>query len=91
MIRQNYRETLGAMVLVASLFCLIQGGAAQDATKLVQDPQIEAALRQVSAQGIEENIKKLVRFGTRLTLSAQDPESIAKGHGIGAARDWISA
>jgi hypothetical protein len=91
MIRQNYTQTLGALVLVASIFCSIQGGAAQDATKLVQDKQIEAALRQVSAQRIQENITKLVSFGTRLTLSAQDPESIAKGHGIGAARDWIKS
>jgi hypothetical protein len=55
------------------------------------DPQIAAALRQVSAQRIQTNIEKLVGFGTRLTLSAQDPASIAAGHGIGAAREWINA
>ncbi len=55
------------------------------------DPQIAAALRQVSAQRIQANIEKLVSFGTRLTLSAQDPASIAAGHGIGAAREWIKA
>ena len=55
------------------------------------DPQIAAALRQVSAQRIQTNIEKLVGFGTRLTLSAQDPASIAAGHGIGAAREWIKA
>src|SRR5207253_6172152 len=27
----------------------------------------------------------------RLTLSAQDPASIAAGHGIGAAREWIKS
>jgi Zn-dependent M28 family amino/carboxypeptidase len=32
-----------------------------------------------------------VSFGTRLTLSAQDPASIAAGHGIGAAREWIKS
>ena len=31
----------------------------------------------------------LVGFGTRSTLSAQDPQSIAAGHGIGAASEWI--
>jgi hypothetical protein len=53
------------------------------------DPQIAAALADISAQRIQANIEKLVSFQTRLTLSAQDPDSIKAGHGIGAARDWI--
>ena len=53
------------------------------------DSRIPAALMQVSAQRIQANIEKLVSFHTRLTLSAQDPESIKSGHGIGAAREWI--
>lgn len=55
------------------------------------DPQIATALQSVSAQRIQVDIEKLVRFGTRLTLSAQDPASIASGHGIGAAREWIKS
>ncbi len=55
------------------------------------DPQITAALADVSAQRIQANIEKLVSFQTRLTLSAQDPDSIKAGHGIGAAREWIKA
>ncbi len=55
------------------------------------DPQIAAALQEVSAQRIRANVEKLVGFGTRSTLSAQDPASIAAGHGIGAAREWIKA
>ena len=55
------------------------------------DASIVAALRQVSAEHIRANIGKLVSFGTRATISAQDPESIAAGRGIGAARDWIKA
>jgi hypothetical protein len=55
------------------------------------DPQIAAALGQISAQRIQANIEKLVSFGTRLTLSAQDPASIASGKGIGAAREWIKS
>jgi Zn-dependent M28 family amino/carboxypeptidase len=57
----------------------------------VADPQIAAALQDVSAQRIEANIEKLVSFGTRLTLSAQDPASITAGRGIGAAREWIKS
>ena len=55
------------------------------------DPEIVAALRQVSAQRIQANIEKLVSFGTRSTLSAQDGASIAAGRGIGAAREWIKS
>ena len=64
----------------------------QDATRAGQaDPAIAAALQQVSARQIQSNIEKLVSFQTRLTLSAQDPQSIAAGHGIGAAREWIKS
>ena len=56
---------------------------------LPADSTITAALMQVSAQRIQANIEKLVSFQTRLTLSAQDPESIKGGHGIGAAREWL--
>ncbi|HYL13018.1 MAG TPA: M28 family metallopeptidase [Terriglobales bacterium] len=57
----------------------------------VADPQIVATLQDVSAQRIQADIEKLVIFGTRLTLSAQDPASIAAGRGIGAAREWIKS
>ena len=77
--RQNPKLTLSLLALVAVTIALTQNGEAQDATKMVQDRQIAAALQQVSAQHIQENIAKLVGFGTRLTLSAQDPESVAKG------------
>src|SRR2546428_7874140 len=59
--------------------------------KLPADPKIAAALKEISPQQIQGTIEKLVSFGTRLTLSAQDPGSIAGGHGIGAARKWIKS
>ena len=65
--------------------------APEMADPTMADPQIAAALRQISAQRIQANIEKLVSFGTRLTISAQDPASIAAGHGIGAAREWIKS
>lgn len=58
---------------------------------LPADPKIAAVLKQVSARRIQANIEKLVSFQTRSTLSAQDPDSIASGHGIGAAREWIKS
>ena len=89
--RRVRRWMLFTMVVVAAAKGLTQDGIAQDAPKLVQDSQIAAALSQISAQRIQADIEKLVSFGTRLTLSAQDPSSIAAGHGIGAAREWIKS
>jgi hypothetical protein len=55
------------------------------------DARISAALRQVSADRIRANIEKLVSFGTRSTISAQDPAAIAARRGVGAAREWIKS
>ncbi len=49
------------------------------------NPKITKMIREVSANRIEADIRKLVSFGTRNTLSEQDNPS----RGIGAARDWI--
>ena len=70
---------------------MAQVGVSQNAPGMADDPQIAGLSRQVSAQTIQANIEKLVSFGTRLTLSAQDPASIAAGRGIGAAREWIKS
>ncbi len=61
------------------------------ATDPAPDPAIAAALKQVSAERIRASIEKLVSFGTRSTLSAQDDAAIASGRGIGAAREWIKS
>jgi hypothetical protein len=61
------------------------------AEPMAADGRISVALQQVSAEHIRKNIEKLVSFGTRLTLSAQDPAAIASGRGIGAAREWIKS
>jgi hypothetical protein len=55
------------------------------------DSAIVAAMKDVSATQIQATIEKLVSFGNRSTLSAADPESIAAGKGIGAAREWIKS
>lgn len=47
--------------------------------------EIQKMLKEVSAKRIESDIRKLVSFGTRNTLSEQDNPT----RGIGAARDWI--
>lgn len=61
--------------------------AADLATDSAVQPQIQKIVAGISAEHIHDTIAKLVSFGTRHTLSAQDdPE-----HGIGAARKWIFA
>jgi hypothetical protein len=65
------------------------GWAQTSALETPVDPKISAALKEVSAEHIHATIAKLVSFGTRSTLSAQDPASIAAGRGIGAAREWL--
>src|SRR5579863_5487357 len=55
------------------------------------DKDITAMLKDISPEHIQATIEKLVSFGTRSTLSAQDDASIAAGKGIGAAREWIKA
>jgi hypothetical protein len=57
----------------------------------VADSKIASAIAQASPDHVRANIEKLVSFGTRSTLSAQDPAAIASGRGIGAAREWIRA
>lgn len=51
------------------------------------NPQIEAILKQISADHIAEIQQKLESFGTRNIYSANDDPN----HGIGAARQWIAA
>jgi acetylornithine deacetylase/succinyl-diaminopimelate desuccinylase-like protein len=80
--------------IAAILVSVATGCAAQPAESeptVTADAQIAAALQQISTQRIQANIEKLVSFGTRLTLSAQDRASIAAGRGIGGAREWIKS
>lgn len=93
----HFRKIIRAVVtgaVWAAMSCAAQSAKSEPAVAAdpqIVDPQIAAVLQQISAQRIQANIEKLVSFGTRLTISAQDPASIAAGHGIGAARDWIKS
>ena len=50
-----------------------------------RDPEVARLLSEIDARNIERTVRKLVSFGTRNTLSAQDNPA----RGIGAARDWL--
>jgi hypothetical protein len=79
-----WSHRLGALGLLATLLA----GACQAAAP---DARIAAALNEISSARIQANISSLVGFGTRSTLSPQDPAAVASGRGIGAAREWIRA
>jgi hypothetical protein len=55
------------------------------------DPVIAAVLKDVSAAQIQQTILKLVSFGTRATLSVNNPDAATSGQGIVAARNWIKS
>jgi Zn-dependent M28 family amino/carboxypeptidase len=50
-----------------------------------RSPDVARIVSEINAGNIERTIRKLVSFGTRNTLSAQDNPA----RGIGAARDWL--
>jgi Zn-dependent M28 family amino/carboxypeptidase len=50
-----------------------------------RSPDITRIVAEINAGNIERTIRKLVSYGTRNTLSAQDNPA----RGIGAARDWL--
>jgi hypothetical protein len=85
------------LLFVSLMMAVGTGAAAQSqpgsaaAESLAVDSRISAALKQVSAERIRANIEKLASFGTRSTISAQDPAAITAGRGIGAAREWIKS
>ena len=58
---------------------------AKTAISIATDKDIRQITRDIDASRIETTIRKLVSFGTRNTLSAQDDPQ----RGIGAARDWL--
>ncbi|MEI6152014.1 MAG: M28 family metallopeptidase [Chitinophagia bacterium] len=69
--------------LVVFLFAAVANSFSQQIIK--KDIEIDAMVKEISADSLAQNLNKLVAFGTRATLSNQT--STTKG--IGAARAWI--
>jgi Zn-dependent M28 family amino/carboxypeptidase len=87
---KSWLYVVGALLVVGGGMVAQNADAPSSWAPMQADPQIAGALKQISAERIRGNIEKLVSFGTRSTISAQDA-SIASGRGIGAAREWIKA
>jgi Zn-dependent M28 family amino/carboxypeptidase len=60
---------------------------AQAAIPSFEDPRIHEIVAAISAERIESDIRRLVNFGTRHTMS----DTLSPTRGIGAARRWIFA
>ncbi len=79
--------------LSVTVSCAAQVAASGQADPLMTakaDPQIAAAIHGISPAKVQEDIAKLVSFGTRSTLSSMDTD-LPPGHGINAAADWIES
>jgi Peptidase family M28 len=87
---QRWTSAACATILVAALGTPGPARAAQ-AEQVTQtvDPAIASAVKEISPARVRADIEKLVSFGTRSTLSAQDAAAISAGRGIGAAREWL--
>ncbi|HKW15967.1 MAG TPA: M28 family metallopeptidase [Terriglobales bacterium] len=89
MVRNLFLSAVLAAALAADVMRLAARNQSAGDQNLHSDPQIAAALKQISAAKVQVDIETLVSFNNRSTLSAQDEQSIAAGRGIGAAREWI--
>jgi hypothetical protein len=69
----------------------VDDDATGEPEKFPVDPQIAAALKEVSAAHVRAIIEKLVSFYNRNTLGSNNPELSAQSRGIVAAREWIKS
>jgi hypothetical protein len=80
------RAFLTLAAIVTSLAVPASSTAAErSAAPPARDVRIDALIKRVSAQRIEQDVRTLVSFGTRHTLS----ETKSDTRGIGAARRWL--
>lgn len=86
---RTIQTAIAGLVLTLSAAPARSSGQADAIPVSQPDPQIAAALRDVSAQRIQQTIEKLVSFQTRHTLSSDVPAS--SGKGINAAAGWIQS
>jgi hypothetical protein len=82
-------KRVGIAIVTGCIALTAVTGTGQDSSTVppASEPRIYDIIDAVSAERIEADIRKLVSFGTRNTMS--DTESDTRG--IGAARRWIEA
>lgn len=86
MLHNKLFTRLLALFLLAGLY--FTGTISTRAQEAVpQDDEIKKMINEISAQNLEELVRKMVSFGTRHTLST----TTSKKEGIGAAREWVKS
>ena len=80
-------KRLSPLVILTALLAVPAAAGSQSPEPSGRDPRMYDLLKAVSAERIESDIRTLVSFGTRHTLSETESET----RGIGAARRWIHA
>jgi hypothetical protein len=65
--------------------------AGKPVSRPVRDPVIAQTIREISPAQIQQTIAKLVSFGTRHTLSVNNPGAATSDQGIVTARQWIKS
>jgi hypothetical protein len=100
---RSARVTLSVLILLlmlGTLECVAKDStyesqasqkAGTAANRMQVDPEIAAALKDISAARIQQTLEKLVSFGTRSTLSVNNPGANTSDQGIVAARKWIKS
>ncbi|NOT63853.1 MAG: M20/M25/M40 family metallo-hydrolase [Acidobacteria bacterium] len=83
--KQAFRMSCAMLWLLVHASANVPAQQVQLSARL--NPQIEKIVQEISATNIEANLRKLVSFGTRHTLSDQEHPT----RGIGAARRWIKS
>ncbi|RXS44002.1 M28 family peptidase [Idiomarina sp. 29L] len=79
------KQWLAPMVLLGLGAAFSFSASAQDAVSYEDKDELHDIVQAVEADNIEKDIRKLVSFGTRHTLSETESDT----RGIGAARRWI--
>src|SRR5271166_2346028 len=85
--REKFLSGITILLLTCCPWASRAASQAEGISPVPADPEIAAALRNVSPQRIQQTIEKLVSFQTRHTLSSDVPASTGKG--INAAAEWI--
>lgn len=75
------------LTMMMALGAPVSGAAQEKATPPAVDLRVREIVDAVSAERIAADIRKLVSFGTRHTLS----DTVSETRGIGAARRWIES
>ncbi len=70
----------------AIIICIYTTAYGQQ-TIVHRDPKITETINEISAANLESNVRKMVSFGTRHTLSSRTE----KDKGIGAACNWVKS